>query len=214
MSNLVLFAFEPEFPMVTASPVFLPEDAPDMAVPDGKSQTVNTPLEEADPGLPQRTARLLNVPLVVIKTCWRVLDEGGTVQVVDAVPAPDIVSVADEDAVPAQNTCAVRRFLPVQPEQVPLIVTLLRVVVPVSVSPFTVGAAARTTLPEPTVFDSCEELIWPLLSPSGIPAHVPGVPAATFTQAAIPFADALEFCSMSPCAHAKAFGAEDDFVGI
>jgi hypothetical protein len=39
----------------------------------------------------------------------------------------------------------------------------------------------------------CDRLMWPLLSPSGIPAHVPGVPAATFTHAATPFAVAPEF---------------------
>jgi hypothetical protein len=62
--------------------------------------------------------------------------------------------------------------------------------------------------------DICELLICPLLLPSGIPAHVPGVPAVTFTHAATPFAVAPEFCSMSPCDHVNVVGALDDFVGI
>jgi hypothetical protein len=44
----------------------------------------------------------------------------------------------------------------------------------------------------------CETVIFPLLSPSGTPAHVPGVPALTFIQPATPFAVAPEFCSKSP----------------
>jgi hypothetical protein len=40
------------------------------------------------------------------------------------------------------------------------------------------------------------------------------VPDAVFTQAATPFAAAPEFCSMSPCDHAKEEGALEDFVGI
>jgi hypothetical protein len=70
------------------------------------------------------------------------------------------------------------------------------------------------TLPEPTVLEICEAAICPLLLPSGTPAHVPGVPAATLTQAATPLAVAPEFCSMSPCDHASVVGAAEDFVGI
>src|SRR5208283_5101817 len=44
--------------------------------------------------------------------------------------------------------------------------------------------------------------------------HVPGVPAATFTQPQIPFATAPEFWSMSPWNHVRVVGAADDFVGI
>jgi hypothetical protein len=58
----------------------------------------------------------------------------------------------------------------------------------------------------------CVGAICPLLLPSGTPAHVPGVPAATLTQAATPFAVAPEFCSISPCDHASTVGAAADFV--
>jgi hypothetical protein len=80
--------------------------------------------------------------------------------------------------------------------------------------PVPVVPDARTTFPDPVVFEICDELICPLLLPSGIPAHVPGVPAATFTHAATPFAVAPRFCSMSPCDHASEEGAPEDFVGI
>jgi hypothetical protein len=41
-------------------------------------------------------------------------------QDVEPAPAPNIVSVEDDLAVPVQNACAVRTLLPVQPEQSPL----------------------------------------------------------------------------------------------
>jgi hypothetical protein len=44
--------------------------------------------------------------------------------------------------------------------------------------------------------------------------QVPGVPADTLTHPQIPFATAPEFCSKSPCDHAKVAGAAADFVGI
>jgi hypothetical protein len=97
---------------------------------------------------------------------------------------------------------------------VPLTDAVVRLVVPVSVNPFTVGEVASTAFPLPVVLEICEVAICPLLLPSGIPAQVPGVPAATLTQAATPFAVAAEFCSMSPCDHARVAGAAEDFVGI
>ena len=78
---------------------------------------------------------------------------------------------------------------------------------------FIVGDVASTAAPEPVVFDICEVLICPLLLPSGIPAQVPGVPPATLTQAAMPFTDAPEFCSMSPCDQVSVVGATEDYVG-
>ena len=60
----------------------------------------------------------------------------------------------------------------------------------------------------------CERFSRPLALPSGIPAHVPGVPAATLTHPAIPFASAPEFCSVSPWLQASAVGIAADFVGI
>src|SRR5580658_2594991 len=79
--------------------------------------------------------------------------------------------------------------------------------------PVNVGPLASTTLPVPVVPEICDALICPLLFPSGIPAHVPGVPAATFTHAATPFATAPEFCSISPSNHARVEGAAADLVG-
>jgi hypothetical protein len=96
----------------------------------------------------------------------------------------------------------------------PVTVRLLSVVVPVPVSPLTVGEVANTALPVPVVLEICVGAICPLLLPNGIPAHVPGVPPATFTQAATPFAVAPEFCSISPCDHVSVLGAPADFVAI
>src|ERR1700685_1736871 len=79
--------------------------------------------------------------------------------------------------------------------------------------PVNVGPLASTTLPVPVVPEICAALICPLLLPSGIPAHVPGVPAATLTHAATPFAPAPEFCSKSPCDHVSVEGAAADLVG-
>src|ERR1700678_574635 len=84
----------------------------------------------------------------------------------------------------------------------------------VVVFPVNVGPLASTTLPEPVVAEICDGAIWPLLLPSGMPAQVPGVPAATLTHAATPFAVAAEFCCVSPCDHASDAGAEADLVGI
>ena len=150
---------------------------------------------------------------MVINTCAAASSLTAEVQDGALEPAPNIASVEDDVAVPVQNACAVRRFLPLQPEHVPPIVTLFRRVVPVSVSPLTVGEVASITSPDPVVPAICDAAMWPLLSPSGIPAHAPGVPAVTLTQAATPLALAAEFCSISPCAHARVVGAAGDFVG-
>jgi hypothetical protein len=87
------------------------------------------------------------------------------VHAVVIAPAPDIVSVEEAAAMPVQNACAVLRLCPVQPEHRPDMVTLFSLAVPLSVRSLTVGDAARTTLPDPVVFEICEPLIRPLLSP-------------------------------------------------
>ena len=184
-----------------------------MGVPDGRSQTLNTPLSELIPLRAQRTARLLTLPLVFINNCAALSPPTRDEHDVVADPAPNIVRTEDAVAGPAQNACAVRMLLPLQPEHVPAMVTLLSLVVPQSLRPFTTGDLAKTTFPDPVVPDIWEATIWPLLLPSGIPAHAPGVPSATLTQAATPLAVALEFSSISPCDHASADGAVADLVG-
>jgi hypothetical protein len=62
--------------------------------------------------------------------------------------------------------------------------------------------------------ESWDAEILPLLSPRGMPAHDPGVPGATLTQAATPLAWAAAFCSISPRDQARDDGEADDFVGI
>ena len=154
------------------------------------------------------------MPLVFINNCVAFSPQTLEVHDVAADPAPNIASVEDEVACPVQNACAVRTLFPLHPEHVPPIVTLLSLVVPVSLRPLTVGDFANTTFPDPVVSDIWEAAIWPLLLPSGIAAHVPGVPAATLTQAAIPVAVALELNSTSPCDHVSVRGAPGNFVGI
>src|SRR5580692_7292664 len=108
-----------------------------MAIPDGRSHTLNTPLCELAPLRAQRTARLLTTPPVFINNCAAF--SAPTLAVHDAVaePAPNIVKVEDEVARPAQNACAVRALFPLHPEHDPAIVTLLSLVVPVSLRPLT-----------------------------------------------------------------------------
>jgi hypothetical protein len=114
---------------------------------------LKAPLNELIPECAQRTAKVLKLPLVVINNspAFSAL----TPEVHDTViaPVPNIARVEDEVAVPVQNACAVRRLLPLQPVHVPPMVTLLRLVVPVSVRPLTVGDAANTTFPDPVVPD-------------------------------------------------------------
>jgi hypothetical protein len=87
------------------------------------------------------------------------------------------------------------------------------VTVPVSVGDATEGEVALTTAPDPVVLLICDGAMLPLLSPSGIPSQVPGVPAATLTHPATPLAVAPEFCSRSPRLHSSVVGAEEVFVG-
>lgn len=60
----------------------------------------------------------------------------------------------------------------------------------------------------------CEMLSCPCALPSGIAAHVPGAPAATFVHPAIPLAAAPELRTRSPCAHVPLVGAAEALVGI
>ena len=127
------------FPIVTASPVLVPDDAFNIAVPEGRSHTVNLPLEGCDPRWPQRTAKLLKTPPVAMMTCCRVFGPGASVQAVCELPAPKRRIVLDELAVPAQKACAVRTLAPVHPMHRPLIVRSVNVVAPMTVNPLTVG---------------------------------------------------------------------------
>jgi hypothetical protein len=105
---MVRFAFAGELPMMTLRPVLMPDDALDMGLPDGKSHTVNLPLEGSEPEWPQRTARLLNVPLVFMRICCRACGPGLCVQEFCEPPAPNRRIVLDEAAVSEQKACAVR----------------------------------------------------------------------------------------------------------
>jgi hypothetical protein len=135
----VLFAFAAEAPTVTVKPVLTPEKASSIAVPDGRSHTVKTPLDGCDPLYPQRTARLLNVPLIGMRTCCRDCTPGLCVQDVCDPPAPKSTIVLDERAGPAQKACAMRTLDPAHPAQCPLMVRSFNVVTPVAVNPLTMG---------------------------------------------------------------------------
>jgi hypothetical protein len=81
---------------------------------------LNTPLDALTPAWAQRTDRPLKLPSVFINSCAALPGTTAEEQDAEAAPAPNIVSVEDDLAVPVQNACAVRMLLPVQPEQVPL----------------------------------------------------------------------------------------------
>ena len=134
-----MLAFAAEFPIVTASPVLVPDKAFNIALPEGRFHTVNLPLAGCDPRCPQRTARLLKTPPVAAMTCCKVCGPGACAQAVCELPAPKRRIVLDELAVPAQKACAVRTLAPVHPMHRPLIVRSVNVVAPVPVNPLTVG---------------------------------------------------------------------------